>query len=732
MTTPNARREAIRAIADAHLPPPAVDFNRPVTEVYGENVFSMAAMRESLPKKVFQSLLRTVEHGEKLDPVHADTIANAMKDWALARGATHYTHWFQPMTGLTAEKHDSFVVYTGDGTAIAEFSGKTLIQGEPDASSFPSGGVRSTFEARGYTAWDPTSPAFIMENSNGKTLCIPTAFCSYNGQALDEKTPLLRSLDALNRQALRLLRLLGNGHVRRVVSTVGAEQEYFLIDRRFYWLRPDLVNAGRTLFGARPPKGQEMEDHYFGSIRPRILAFMMDAERELYRLGVPIKTRHNEVAPAQFEVAPIFETANVAADHNMLVMETLRSIATRHDLQCLLHEKPFAGVNGSGKHNNWSLADDQGNNLLDPGHTPEENAQFLVVLTAVIRAVGRHGQLLRAAIAHAGNDHRLGANEAPPAIISVYLGDKLTEVVQGLISGTRNPRGASRTIDIGVTALPNLPRDDSDRNRTSPFAFTGNKFEFRAVGSTQNIAKPNTYLNAIVAESLSALADGIEKLVKGGRSLHDAVQQFVQETLTENQKVLFNGDNYTKEWHQEAEKRGLPNLRNTVDAAAVLGEPETKAIFARHGIYTEEELNSRHTILLETYIKTLNIEALLTSNLARTMILPAVLRHQHDLARTIEATRAALKTAAELRVQEDQLHEVVERASRLKECIDKLDRQRAEAESHHGDHAGHARFYRDRVYPAMEDVREQSDALEQIVDDAHWPLPKYREMLFVY
>ena len=732
MTTPNTRREAVRAVAENHQPVPTVDYKRPITEVYGENVLGMAVMRESLPKKVFQSLLRTVEHGEKLDPVHADTIANTMKDWAIARGATHYTHWFQPMTGLTAEKHDSFVVYTGDGKAIAEFSGKTLIQGEPDASSFPSGGIRATFEARGYTAWDPTSPAFIMESANGKTLCIPTAFCSYNGQALDEKTPLLRSLDALNRQAVRLLRLLGNTRVLRVVSTVGPEQEYFLIDRRFYWLRPDLINAGRSLFGAKPPKGQEMEDHYFGSIRPRILAFMMDAEHELYRLGIPIKTRHNEVAPAQYEIAPIFETANLAADHNMLVMETLRSVANRHGLQCLLHEKPFAGVNGSGKHNNWSLADDEGNNLLEPGHTPEENAQFLVVLTAVIRAVSKHGNILRAAIAHAGNDHRLGANEAPPAIISVYLGDKLTEVVQGLISGTRNNKGSAKTIEVGVTALPTIPRDDSDRNRTSPFAFTGNKFEFRAVGSSQNIAKPNTYLNAIVADSMAAISDAIEKLVKGGKSLHDAVQQVVQETLTENQRVLFNGDNYSKEWHAEAEKRGLPNLKNTVDAASVLADAGAQAIFARQGIYTGEEIQSRHTILLETYVKTINIESLLTSNLARTMILPAALKFQRDVAETIGRTRDALKTSAELSVEEDQLHDVVERASRLKESIDKLDKVRDEADGHHGDLAGHARFYRDKVRPAMEEVREIADGLEQVVDDAYWPLPKYREMLFVY
>ncbi|MBI4563233.1 MAG: glutamine synthetase III [Planctomycetes bacterium] len=732
MSLHEARLAAVRNIAAQRPAPPMVDYSkRPATEVYGENVFSMAVMRETLPKKVFQALLRTVEHGEKLDPNHADTIANAMKDWAIGHGATHFTHWFQPMTGQTAEKHDSFIMYTNEGRAIAEFSGRNLIMGEPDASSFPSGGLRATFEARGYTAWDPTSPAFIMESINGKTMCIPTAFCAYNGQALDEKTPLLRSLDALNKQGVRLLRLLGNTHVRRVTATLGPETEYFLVDRNFYFLRPDLINAGRTLFGAKPPKGQEMEDHYFGSIRPRILAFMMEAEYELYKLGIPIKTRHNEVAPAQYEIAPVYERSNLAADHNMLVMETLRSVAIRHGLMCLLHEKPFSGINGSGKHNNWSMADDEGNNLLEPGHTPEENAQFLVLLAAIIRGVNKHAKVLRASIAHAGNDHRLGANEAPPAIISIYLGDTLTEVVQGLISGVRGTRGGRKTLDIGAEALPTLPRDDSDRNRTSPFAFTGNKFEFRAVGSSQNIARPNAFLNTIIADSLGWMADQIEKLTQSGKSLHDAVQQLVQETLAENQRVLFNGDNYAKEWHAEAERRGLPNLRHTVEAVAPLLEPETKALFSKHGVFSEEELQSRYTIMLETYCKTLNIEALMTSNLARTMILPAVIRYQHDVARTIELTRNALKASPELRVEEDLLHDLCARASRLKEAVDRLDKVRGETDGH-GDVAAHARFYREKVLPAMDAVREQADGLELVVDDAYWPLPKYREMLFVY
>jgi glutamine synthetase len=728
----NARQEAIRRIAELEPVAPTVDYTRrSVTDLFGSNVFTVAEMRRRLPKKTFQALQRTAEHGERLDASHADAIANAMKEWAVERGATHYTHWFQPMTGLTAEKHDSFVQYTSEGSAITEFSGKFLIQGEPDASSFPSGGIRATFEARGYTAWDPTSPAFLMEGVNGRTLCIPTAFCSYTGEALDKKTPLLRSLQALDRQAIRLLRVLGNRQASHVTCTVGPEQEYFLIDKRFYFLRPDLINAGRTLFGARPPKGQEMEDHYFGSIRPRILALMMDAEAELYKLGIPIKTRHNEVAPAQFEIAPIFERSNIAADHNMLVMETLRSVANRHGLACLLHEKPFAGINGSGKHNNWSMADDLGNNLLEPGDTPEKNAQFLVLLTAVVRAVNRHGALLRAAVAGAGNDHRLGANEAPPAILSVYLGEKLTEVVQGLISGTRSGSKEKKVLDIGVNALPALPKDDSDRNRTSPFAFTGNKFEFRAVGSSMSIAKPNTYLNTIVAESLDYMATSIEKEIKAGRSTHDAVQHVVQETLAENQRILFNGDNYSKEWTAEAERRELPNLKNTPDAVEPMVSPEARALFLTYGVYTAEELESRHTIMLETYVKTVNIEALLTSRIAKDQILPAAIRYQREVAETILAAQQA-HSSASTEGPKATLLDLSERIARLRETIDGLDRARQEADGMHGDLRAAARFSRDRVIPAMGAVREVADVLELIVDDALWPLPKYREMLFIY
>ncbi|HEY9784834.1 MAG TPA: glutamine synthetase III, partial [Candidatus Obscuribacterales bacterium] len=557
-----ARRKAISAIAEREPVSPSIDYTRqPLSEIFSVNVFNRSAMRTLLPKAVYKALVRCLDHGEGLDPSLADTVANAMKDWAISRGATHFSHWFLPLHGNTAEKHDSFLVSSGgEEGAVLEFSGRNLIQGEPDASSFPSGGIRSTFEARGYTGWDPTSPAFLMESTNGKTLCIPSVFCSFSGHALDVKTPLLKSLEAINKQAVKVLHLLGNKEVKRVTCTVGPEQEYFLIDEAFYYARPDLINAGRALFGAKPPKGQELEDHYWGSIRERVLAFMMDAEHELYKLGVPVKTRHNEVAPAQFEVAPFFETSNLATDHNMLLMEVFRKTAQKHGLVCLLHEKPFSGINGSGKHNNWSMADDQGNNLLEPGHTPHENTQFLVMLSAVIRAVNKYAKVLRASVATAGNDHRLGANEAPPAIMSIYLGDALAAVVKGIISGKIDHDKKAKTIEIGVTTLPNLPRDDSDRNRTSPFAFTGNKFEFRAVGASQSIAFPNTVLNTMVADSLDYLAQEIEKELKKNSDLNAAVQAVVRRTLTENERVIFNGDNYSKEWHEEAARRGLPNL----------------------------------------------------------------------------------------------------------------------------------------------------------------------------
>ncbi|MBN8661853.1 MAG: glutamine synthetase III [Candidatus Obscuribacter phosphatis] len=733
----NLRADALKAVQSRTPVHTGIDYTETsVSDIFAQNVFNRATMRAVLPKNVYKAVIRCLDHGEQLDASMADIVANAMKDWAISRGATHFTHWFQPMTGLTAEKHDAFLVFSGEeGQPNLEFSGKLLIQGEPDASSFPSGGIRSTFEARGYTGWDPTSPAFLMESVNGKTLCIPTVFCSYSGHALDKKTPLLRSMEAISKQAVRLLNLLGNDS-KRVTCTVGAEQEYFLIDDAYYLARPDIINSGRALFGARPPKGQEMEDHYWGSIKERVLAFMMDTEAELYKLGVPVKTRHNEVAPAQFEVAPVFETSNLATDHNMLLMEVFRNTARKHGLRCLFHEKPFSGVNGSGKHNNWSMADERGNNLLDPGHTPQDNQQFVTVLTAVIRAVNKYGHLLRASIAFAGNDHRLGANEAPPAIMSIYLGDKLTQVVEALISGKKEISVQSGTLQFGVTSLPELPRDDSDRNRTSPFAFTGNKFEFRAVGSSQSIAWPNAVLNTIVAESLDYVASEIEKLVKSGTDLGVAVEKVVRETLSENKRILFNGDNYSREWHEEAERRGLPNLKTTPEALPCLVDKETLALFKKYEVLENEELVSRYHINLEAYCKTVNIESLLTANMARTMILPAALDYQQKVAQTIATTRAAVN-GVNLSTQEHLLKELCEKICSLQSAIDKLESMVKEA--HHeesGDHEAEnlnrARFFEQKVIPAMNAVRAFADELELIVDDSLWPLPKFREMLYVY
>ncbi len=730
MSLQNPRTRAIESIASNNKPLGTVRPGEPsAAEVFAQNVFGLNTMQAHLPKDVFARLMKTLKRNERLDPSVADIVANAMKDWALARGATHYTHWFHPMTGFTAEKHDSFLSPTDGGLAINEFSGKRLIQGEPDASSFPSGGIRSTFEARGYTAWDPTSPAFLIESVNGTTLCIPTAFCSFTGHALDKKVPLLRSIEALSKQAIRILRLFGDNATQHVTTTVGPEQEYFLIDRRLYLLRPDLINAGRTLFGAKPPKGQEMEDHYFGSIKERVLAFMMDAERDMYKLGIPIKTRHNEVAPAQFEIAPVFEQANVAADHNMLVMEVLRKVAAKHELHCILHEKPFAGINGSGKHNNWSMQDDRGNNLLDPGETPHDNAQFLVFLTAVIRTVWKWGKLLRAGIATAGNDHRLGANEAPPAIISVYLGDTLSEVVKGLIAGKKQAGRGAGTLEIGAQALPHLPQDASDRNRTSPFAYTGGKFEFRAVGSSASIASPNAILNTIIADSLDYLATEIEK-AKLTMDFNAAVQKVLTETLRDAEPVIFNGDNYSKEWHMEAEKRGLPNLKTCVDAIPALVEPDSRDLFRKYGVFNEEELKSNFHVMLENYCKTLNIEALQTSDIARTLILPAAIAYQGDLARTISATKGL--GSFNQSGQEKLLADVCDRTSRLKQAIDELDARRTRVEGEAHDELKRARYWRDEVIPAMNSVRTIADELEMIVDDVKWPLPKYRELLYVY
>jgi len=731
-----ARRNAVQTIRTRNLNGTHVDYTQtPITEVFGSNVFNRSTMRALLPKPVYKALLRCIDDGEKLDKTYADTVANAMKDWAVAKGATHFCHWFMPMTGFTAEKHDSFVTPSGDDQALIEFSGKFLIQGEPDASSFPSGGIRSTFEARGYTGWDPTSPAFIMEDSAGKTLCIPSVFLSYSGQALDKKTPLLRSLEAINKQAVRLLHLLGSKNVKRVTCTVGPEQEYFLIDEAYYNARPDLINAGRTLFGAKPPKGQEMEDHYWGSIKERVLAFMMDAEAELYKLGVPVKTRHNEVAPAQFEVAPVFENSNIASDHNMLLMEVFRKTAQRHGLRCLLHEKPFSGINGSGKHNNWSMADDLGNNMLEPGTNAHENTQFLVFLTAVIRAINTHAKLLRASIAFAGNDHRLGANEAPPAIMSVYLGDKLVEVVKQIISGKVEEKKGIKFLEIGVSTLPDLTRDDSDRNRTSPFAFTGNKFEFRAVGSSQSIAWPNTILNTIVAESLDVLATEIEQQIGKGGDLKTAVNAVVKKHLKENERVIFNGDNYSAAWHKEAETRGLPNAKNTLEALPALIEPESKKLFEKYGVLKEDELVSRYNVQLEAYCKTINIESLLTATIAKTVILPASIEYQSRVANAIVQTKTAIG-GMNIAAQESILRDICTKISELHNSIEVLESLTThDTQADHGgedDTFAHAKFYQQRVIPAMNEVRIAADELECVVDDAIWPLPKFREMLYIY
>jgi glutamine synthetase len=692
----------------------STDLTLAANQVFGTNVFSPAVQRQRLPKAVYQRLQATLSRGEALDTSLADQIAAAMKDWAMEKGATHYTHWFQPLTGSTAEKHDSFYAPTGEGTAIADFSGKELIQGEPDASSFPTGGIRATFEARGYTAWDPTSPAFILENPNGAFLCIPTAFASWTGEALDNKIPLLRSMDALSRSAIRALRLFGDQTAQRVFTTVGPEQEYFLIDEQYYFERPDLINTGRTLFGAKPPKGHELDDHYFGSIPERILACMLDVERELAKLGVPIKTRHNEVAPNQYEVAPVFENSNVGCDHQQLCMQVLQRVARRYGLVALLHEKPFAGVNGSGKHNNWSMGTDTGSNLLEPGDTPHENLQFLFFCTAVIQAVNKHQALLRASIASAGQDFRLGANEAPPAIISIFLGAELLKAFEAIESGGDGATDKG-FLGLGTEVLPPLPMHGGDRNRTSPFAFTGNKFEFRALGSSQSLSLPNTVLNTIVAEALDALSDDLEKATEGGGSLEDAVPQIVKGSWGENKQIVFEGDNYTDEWHAEAESRGLDNLRTTVDALPWLIEGQTVGVFSEYGVLSERELHSRYDVFVETYVVKVNIEAETAASIARTMLLPAAVRH-------LEQLRAA--EVAEL---------VSETEALIGEFVAAIKALEAANATHEGEEGSleHAAYMRDTVIPAMDSVRDVADRLEKIVADDLWPLPKYEEMLFI-
>ena len=722
----NVRQQAIQSIASSHHHLHRLNFRQqPVKDLFGVNVFNVEEQRNRLPKPVFKALRRTVEEGVPLEADHADAIAVAMKDWASEKGATHYTHMFQPMTGLTAEKHDSFIAPVNDGKAVVNFSGKELIKGEPDASSFPSGGIRATFEARGYTAWDPTSPAFIMENPNGATLVLPTAFLSYTGEALDKKTPLLRSMAAIDKQAKRVLKLFGKTPVR-VYTTVGPEQEYFLIDKHFYLARPDLLTCDRTLFGAKPPKGHEKDDHYFGAIPDRVLAYMSECEAELFKLGVPVKTRHNEVAPGQYELAPTYETTNVATDHQMLVMSTLKTVADHYGLVCLMHEKPFARVNGSGKHNNWSMSTTDGENLLEPGDTPHENAQFLTFCVATISAIFHYGDVLRMAIASAANDHRLGANEAPPAILSVFLGDQLEDIMKQIEGEGAKSSKQGGVFNTGVDVLPKIPKEAGDRNRTSPFAFTGNKFELRAVGGSQNIAGPNTVLNAMVAERLDYVATELENATKGGKDLHAAVGELLGKMLKEARPVIFNGDNYSEEWHAEAEKRGLPNLKNTPDALMVLKTDKCKKLLSKYGIYTEGELESRYNILSEGYISSLSIEGSTASHIAKTMILPASMKFAKQLADGVAAMQAA---GVDKPAGAGLLNEVNALITTLMHQVKTLDD--GLAHDHPDDMEKATKFMRDHVLASMTEVRDTADKLEEVVSDELWPLPTYREMLFV-
>jgi glutamine synthetase len=721
-----ARLQAIEAVTNYRPISEPLSFSKvSASEFFGTNVFGRTAMKARLPKPIYQSLARTISNGALLDPSIADAVASAMKDWAIEKGATHYAHVFYPLTGFTAEKHDSFLSPDGDGGAIAEFAGKTLIQGEPDASSFPNGGIRATFEARGYTAWDVTSPAYILENPNGTTLCIPTAFVSWTGEALDKKTPLLRSAQALNQQARRVLEIFGHEDPATVFSFAGAEQEYFLIDRHFYFSRPDLLGSGRTLFGAPPPKGQEFEDHYFGAIPERVLAFMLETERELFKLGIPVKTRHNEVAPGQFEVAPVFENANLATDHQQLLMVTLRKVAERYGMACLLHEKPFAGVNGSGKHVNFSIGNSTQGNLLDPGDTPHANAQFLIFCAAVIRAVHVHGALLRAVVASASNDHRLGANEAPPAIISIFLGEQLTDVFDQVAKGGATSSKAKGTLTIGVDTLPPLPNDAGDRNRTSPFAFTGNRFEFRAVGSGQSIAGPMVAINTILAESLDFIAGELEKAgANDPKKLNDAVQKVLEGILKEHGAVIFNGDGYSETWHEEAGRRRLPNLRTSVDALPVLGSKEVTSLFEKYGVLSPRELHSRMEVYVEQYCLTVGLEARTAIEMAKTIIFPAAMRYQGELA----ATCANLK-AVGYTFDTDTLDKVTGLVKELQTGIATL--EKALAHKNGASRIGHAKHFCDEVLPAMASLRKTADELESMVADDLWPLATYQEMLFI-
>ena len=729
-------RNMIRvAIAKEPFTIPAAEPYNP-SDLFGRDVCSMKVMRERLPKAVFARLEQVVYNNQSLKNSDADIVACAMKDWAIENGATHYTHWFQPMTGVTAEKHDAFLTpapgQQADSSLINEFSGKMLIKGEPDASSFPSGGIRSTFEARGYTAWDPTSPAFLLENSHGKTLYVPSFFLSYTGESLDRKTPLLRSLAAVSEQALRILRLFGNATVTGVNAMVGAEQEYFLIDRRYLALRDDLKLCGRTLFGARPGKGQELEDHYFGTINDRVLAFMAEVERRMFALGIPARTRHNEVAPAQFELAPMYETCNLATDHNMLTMEILRSTAGKFGFACLLHEKPFAGINGSGKHNNWSLCDADGNNLLEPGSTPMDNAQFLIFLAAVLRAVHKHSVILRLGTIGAGNDHRLGANEAPPAVLSIFLGEPLTKIITSIAAGRHGEDCGweSGTLQVGVTSLPPLPRDISDRNRTSPFAFTGNKFEFRAVGSSQSVAPANIAINTAMACALDDIATELEAAVNNGTPLAEAVQSALPRLFTEHLPVVFDGNGYAPQWQEEATRRGLPNLKDSVSALAHYSDSSVMEAFQRHGVLSGRELLARQEILFEHYIRDIHVETKLVSGLGRSFILPVGLKWMQRVGSLAKLTLELAGGDKNSLPEEEYFFRVRRHVDALMEALDRLDVLHAELDDMAGDTRIRAEKTRDILLPVMADCRVHADALELMVDDALWPLPKYNEMLW--
>lgn len=689
------------------------------SSMFGSNVFNESVMQERLPKPTYKKLKKTITEGLTLDPDVAEIVACVMKDWAVEKGATHFTHWFQPMTGITAEKHDSFLSPTDDGRAIMEFSKKELIRGEPDASSFPSGGLRATFEARGYTAWDCTSPAFVKDRS----LYIPTAFCSYTGEALDLKTPLLRSMEIISKQALRILKLFGNTTTKNVVTTVGSEQEYFLVDKEYFMKRKDLIYTGRTLFGAKPPKGQELDDHYFGNLKDRVSEFMHQLDGELWKLGVTAKTKHNEVAPAQHELAPVFTTTNIATDHNQLTMEIMKKVADRLGLACILHEKPFAGVNGSGKHNNWSISTSEGKNLLDPGKTPVDNAQFLVFLVAVIKAVDEYADLLRFSVASAGNDHRLGANEAPPAIMSIFLGDELTDVIEQIVTGVTKNNGNSRTLEIGVSTLPILPKDTTDRNRTSPFAFTGNKFEFRSVGSSQSIATPNFIINTAVGDALSQIADRLEK----ASDFQAEINEVVKDIIKNHKRIIFNGNNYSEEWVVEAEKRGLLNMKTTVDAIPSLIAEKNINLFERHGVLSPAEMHSRYEIQLESYVKTVRIEALTMVDMVRRQILPASINYVKQVADTVASLNAV---AVDSSSTKSDLNKLVALTTSLRTNAYKLDESIEDLDAHSGDYLEQAHTYKDTIIPIMNDLRIDADKLETMVDARLWPMPTYGELLY--